>query len=274
MPAFYPSMVVDLTLLFDDTLHVTPDPELESVESVISNTILGSDDFVPPKPLNIPGPEVPLILKKGDSEFSFVGSRVPKSGSVELAGYRQAGNYSFTFDFRDLPIDPRTVRQASVEVHLGTVLAADFAAGMRRPGDKNRPSILDTRDVWGQADETTLVLSGAVDEWEVDHHEEGSEVTIQGRDLRGVMLDIPVDVDPGAKEQILDQLDLSKPIHHVIRDLLASAGKLFADVTVSVDPFEWQNEGDVPAPGKGVKVSRHRKGADGKKKGGAGHTAW
>lgn len=268
MPAFYPSMIVDMTLLFDDTLHVTPDPVLESVDSIAANTILGGEDFIQTPTPQLPGPEIPLILRKGDSDFSFVGSRVPKAGSVELAGYRQAGNFSFTFDFRDLPIDPRVVRQASLEVHLGTVSAEDFAKGMRKPGDKNRPSILDTRDAWGQSDETTLVLSGLVDEWEVDHHEDGSEVTIQGRDLRGVMLDVPVDVDPGAKEQILDQLDLSKPVHHVIRDLLASAGKLFAGVKVSVDPFEWQNDGNVPAPGAGVKVSRHRKGAKGSKKGG------
>lgn len=267
MPAFYPSMAVNFNLLFDESLHQIPGFRLTSVDDAAQNV----DSFGDPSPdilTTVRGSEMPLLFQKGDLNVSYVAGRVPKSATIELPGYRPAGKFTLTFDFRDLPIDPRIIRQAAIEIHLGTVSHENFAEGMRNPGTRPLPSILQTKDSKGQTDETTLILCGLADTWNATHSSSGSEITIEGRDLRGVLLDIPVGTDPRMQEQIIHQLDMSKPVHEVIKDLLGVAGGLLAKVNVTTDPDEWQ--GDVPAPGEGMKAPRHRRGARGRRKGSRG----
>lgn len=52
----------------------------------------------------------PLVLRRGDANVSYVLNRVPKRASVELPGYRQAATFELTVDFKELPIDPRTLQ--------------------------------------------------------------------------------------------------------------------------------------------------------------------
>jgi hypothetical protein len=248
-------MVVHVKMFFDEALTLVTLPDPESVESRTA------------KPPTGEGPVLAeaRLIEKGAKDASWVYARVPKSASVEFPGYRQAGKFSMTLDFSDLPIDPRTVRAAAVEIHFGTVSDDDFRDGMVATSGP-RASILKTRTVGGTPNSETLRMVAMVDEWDVVHDDSGSTVEMSGRDLRGVLLDIPIDIAPGADQTLYDQLDLSLPINEVVRDILRF-NPLFDLITVTVNPAEWP-DGVVPAPGDEDVIPRHRKGAKGQRKGG------
>lgn len=262
MPAYYPSCVVNFKLRFDESLHLQPDIDPQSTQDTLES------------PIGVPGsvqPQ-PLITRRGLDNASFVLGRIPKSGSVDLPGYRQAGQFNFVFDFRDLPIDPRTVRSAAVEVHQGAVPASDFDIGMRRVNaDGTRSSVLRTRDASGNPNPETLVMVGVVDEWNAHHGPDGSIVALRGRDMRGILLDTPLTNDPKIGQQILAELDLTKPINLLIEQLLRY-NPLFGDFSVVVDPQEWPN-GVVPVVGDSSVVPRSRRGARGAQGGGRASSA-
>lgn len=250
MATYYPSMVVNFKLRFDEALHVVSTPAPVNTEE-------SSQNPVQPTETNQRGTTEPLVLRRGDENVSFVLGRVPKKASVELPGYRQAATFNLTIDFRDLPIDPRTIRAAAVEIHLGAVDAGSFAAGMRgRQPDGTRLSQLVTRDSAGNPNAKTLVLVGVVDEWEVTHNGEGSEVQIEGRDMRGILLDSPLSAS------LLDKVGGST-IDDIVRQLL-NHHPLGAQFHVSVNAAEWP-KGVVPTPTTPSITPRHRQGARGRR---------
>lgn len=246
MTTYRPSLVVDFTLMFDEALHVVPDQPLFSPQYPAQSTAPGSRAGLEP-----------LVFRRGARSASFVMGRVPQSGSFELPGYRQAGTFTFQFAFRELPIDPRTVRACAVDIHLGAVSDSDFARDIATGA-----AVLRTRDNAGKA--LHRRMRGVVDEWDVAHGTAGSTITVSGRDLRGLLLDTNIgggDPKDGAGEYVLRHLDRSRPINSVIEELL-SYNPQFADISVRVDPSEWEG-GLVRAPGKESAVPRHRKGAKG-----------
>jgi hypothetical protein len=249
-------MVVHLGLAFDPTLTIavpgqTDDPTTLGA-ALAARSGLG-------KPVL-----QPLVTEKGTT--SYVLNRVPSSASVELPGHRPAGRFTLTFPFNDLPIDPRTVASCAVDIYLGTVRASDFAAGMRGAVNTNgtKPSVLDTSGFFGGQTNPNLLMSGLVDEWHAEHSEDGSSVTISGRDLRGILIDTPIATDPAAGEQLLDTLNLVQPIQLVIRDLL-SKHPMMPGIKVRVSLSEWG--GTTPIPGAGA-LPRHKRGAKNKNTGG------
>lgn len=257
MPNFIPSCVVNLTLKFDDKLTIADDSAAISAQE-------GLDD---PNTTTKPTQAQPLILNKGN--LSHVLARIPKSGSIERPGTRQAGKWSMVFDFAELPIDPRTVAAASIEVHMGTVATDDFAKGMAgREADGSRLSVLRTLTTSGTPNTETLRMVGTVDEWIVYHTENGSVAELNGRDFRGVLLDTPINTNPEVERQAIDSLDLSQPINKVVSQIL-SLHAFFAGFTVLANAADWPN-GVIPAPGGLEKVPRHRKGAKGNRKSGRG----
>lgn len=242
MPTFYPSMVVDLRLSFDEALHVVTYPVPITVPQSLRGVALPTNPYVEP-------------LFVGSSPISFVSGRVPLKGDVQLPGYRQAGQFSFDFNFVDLPIDPRTVRSCALDIYMGTVEASRFAQGMRSPEpDGSLASII------GKTPES-LLLTGIVDDWSVEHGEEGSTISIKGRDMRGVLLDTPVSVISSSLETVVSALDLTLPIDYVVRQLLSFV-PAFEQFQVIVNPAEWENS-VVPAPASPEAIPRHRQGARG-----------
>lgn len=256
MPTFYPSCVVNLRLRFDETLHVQPEPSPVSTD----DTAAGVSEGGAPQPQ-------PLLVRAGEENVSYILNRIPMKASIELPGYRQAGQFTLDLAFRDLPIDPRTVRAAAVDIHLGAVAAANFRDGMTgQPVDGWRPSVLRTTTDSGDPNLETLVMTGTVDEWSVDHGEDRSIVSLKGRDMRGILLDTPLTNDPRVAQQILEELDLSQPIDTLIGSLLAY-NPLFGGFIVTTVPDEWPG-GVVPAVGDPELVPRHRRGARGGRSGG------
>jgi hypothetical protein len=253
--AYRPSCVVNLRLVFDESLHVrTLGPPLPTTGV--------PDVAVGPVPLIAPQHDA-----AGHPTASFILGRVPIKANIELPGYRQAGQFSFDLPFRDLPIDPRTVRAAAVDVHLGAISDDDFAEGMVGPAvDGWRPSILRTRTADNEPNPDTLLMVGTVDEWNVQHDDSSSIVSIKGRDMRGILLDTPLTNDPKLAASIMEGLDLSLPIDTLIGTLLA-VNPLFSDFVIRVNPAEWPN-GIIPAVGATATVPRHRQGARGRRTGG------
>jgi hypothetical protein len=211
-----------------------------------------------------PGDGVPLTY--GTDRFTVIANRVPKRGVFTLPHIRTAATFTLVFDFLEFPVDPRMIRAVGVEIHLGTVSADDYARGMR--GDKDptgRPfSILKTTTdqvdpVTGRAgvNNATLLFYGTADTWSVDLDEGRSTIQIKGRDIRGILID---GKPPPAK---ISALDLTKPIHEVVQQILRTMGT-DADLrmAVAVDTAEWE-DGEVPSPGDAEGMTRVRQKAAG-----------
>ena len=265
MSIYYPSVMANIRMTFDTSLKIIAPPPPKSVEDAVSRIA---------KALSLPSlPSIPeteaLIVSTGSAlNASFVSGRVPKSATISLPGHRPAGTFSLTFDYSDLPIDPRTVKGAAVDIFLGTVTATNFAAGMGdSPDTREETSVLRPNAVGSAA---SLIMTAMVDEWEVEHGEDGSTVTISGRDMRGVLIDAPIATDPQHAHDILDHLPMTGTIVEVI-DALVKACPLFIGLTLEVVATDWPKTslglpGPLPSPGKDS-VAQHTKGAKGKNKG-------
>lgn len=283
---YRPSFVVNLKVRFDEalTLVVTPDPETvdqraaapslagavggflgSGVQGAAANAFGAVTGLV--EASAVPSTE-PLVTKRGEANTTFITNRVPKTMNVELPGYRQAGTFKFTVDYHELPIDPRVVRSAAVEIHLGTVSDDDFAAGMRGVTDGNgrKLSILRTKDANGNPRQDTLVMVGLVDTWEVKHTDTDSTVEITGRDLRSSLIDMKLNTKPGVLDSVLSQIDTSRPIDVVVAQILSyhPGADLY---TIVSNPAEWP-DGVIPAPLGATTSTRVQKGARGKSSGG------
>lgn len=234
MTAWYGSCVVNLRLRFDEAFQIVDmpqpgpqggDPAAASVPAATLGRTGHQTGFV--------GSTRPLITQTGKDNLSFVMDRVPKTAQVECPGYRQAGKFSLEFDWRELPIDPRLVRSAGVEVYFGSVSPEDFDAGMTRvEPDGSRRSIIRTTNPDGTTRDDLMPLAGVADTWMVSHTGESSLVKLEGRDLRGIFIDSPVNVDVAA------QIDLSQSLDFVILNLL-KGHPAAAYINIVYSPEDW-----------------------------------
>lgn len=248
---YYPSCVVNLRIRFDETLTLTQ----QGIED-FSATELSKQVFVggPPSPFHqVFGGMQP------ESGVGYTG-RVPKKASVEIPAYRQAGKFNLTFDYKDLPIDPRIVRSVGVEIYMDSIEANTWADGVTqvKPPNGERTSML-TRAMRTPGN---LVLQGMVDTWHVSHTARGSEVSIEGRDMTGLFLNTPI------TPELVAGIDLKRPIHEVVQqiiDCLPWRGGLQAYPAYE---GEWPN-GVIPSLDNldelVLKRPRVRRGANGKK---------
>lgn len=306
---WYPSLVVKLTLRFDESLHVQKPKDGTTVEALSAQTqesrIVGRSDpqsgavtFGDPvinasgqhrprraldaarqqanaalaagdrrvptdtltpgtgsvgqrRPDGLPSAEIePLTF--GTDSFTVIANRVPKKGTITLAHPRTAPTFNLTFDYTEFPIDPMLLRAVGVEIHLGTVSADDFARGMHGETDADgRPlSILKTTDdiidpFTGRkgVNEGTLLFYGTVDSWEVDHGDKDSQIIMEGREIRAILIDTKV------IPSHVDKIKLDQPITDVISDLIGSIHFEHSfRLCVVTDATEWPN-GIVPTPG-------------------------
>lgn len=197
MPVFYPSCMVNLTLRLDEALSAMKAP-------MPMDIIQFSKAFV--------------SAVTGDNLSHIVG-RIPKDGTFELTGYRQAWKFDLTIEYQDLPIDPRLFRAIGVEIYLDSVKPEDFGAGMveklpvTMPG-QFKPTLPRRRSMLSPT-EDNLVMVGIADEGEALHDKNNSIVTLHGRDLRGVLIDSPLQ-DP----KFITSLDIKKQIHEVVADII------------------------------------------------------
>lgn len=265
MPTIYPSCVVNLILHFEPTL---------TIAGVGPLAIQGAPPArVGATPAAVRGghhghhhaPTSASPAAEAPQQQSYVLDLVPKKCVVEMHGHRQAATFNIVIPWRSLPIDPRTVRSWSAEIHMGTVTAQDFADGVKgeRYSSGQTRSILKTQNADGTANENTLMIVGPGDTWKVEYGENGGgEVMLAGRDLRGLLLDSPLTSPNDRKgSHVLDRIDPTNTLDVVIRNLLNEHGRL-RDLRVMVDPSEWLNH-RIPSPAA-INRPRHRRGAHGR----------
>ncbi len=224
---FYPSLVVNLQIRFDEGLALVAQPKAaedlagdNAVASAASTGGMGRG---------------PVVLQTGADNLSQIVGLVPRSASVDLPGYRQAGTFNVDLEFRDLPLDPRVIRSMAVAIHLDAVPASDFGVGMTqfRPTGR-RPSVIETTP-------DNILIAGLADTITTAHNSSGSTVHFEGRDLRGILLDTPI------SSETLKSIDLQKPIDQVVAHIVQDLHPQGGGVEVSVNASEWPN-GVVPSP--------------------------
>lgn len=265
MAGYYPAVICNILLRYDEALEVVnmPEPQPQSGE-FDADLSTGHAAFLN---RNAREPErssvvEPLITVTGteDTASQFL-NIVPKTCAIELPGYRTAGTFAVRVQWRELPIDPRMVRAALVQIFQGTVEPANFADGMlagRHHYTEGQPAVLDYTLPGGAVDEDKLAMVGLVDSWKVTHDASGSYVSFEGRDLRGVLLDSPVN------PKILSQLKYDQPLDKVVEDLISThpmyKAKYFKGPVI--EKKEWKDE-RIPSPyDNEIRPSR---GASGKK---------
>lgn len=253
---FRPSMVVNLTLRFDELLLQGKPLVGKSADELAKK---------PPNPLTQRLSAFPALLDGTDDKNSFLFSQTPKSASVSLNSYRQASQFSMTLDWRMMPIDPRLIRALGVEIHLGTVSSGQFARGIQGydPVFGGRESVLRTR-VNGQIRQDTLLMIGMVDEYKMSHSSTGSEISISGRDIRSLFIDTPMPTGT------LKDIDVTKNIGQIVRQII-NLHPFGAGIRIQIAPGEFPPDPKIPGkfliPSPATKdlVTQFGKSTDGKK---------
>jgi len=286
LPVFYPAMTVNFTVRFDEALLVDgaqlPPPQTANdlagqagLSSLTKLGVSGQAQLTAGLATNQVTATVkklaPLVTSTGDQNLTQLLNIVPTQATVELPGYRQAGHFTITLAWKDFPIDPRAIRALGVEIYVGTIDPASFAAGMVQQSQgfsaanvgPPRPSMLPTRDASGSPLEAGLLLVGVVDEIQTTFNAESATLVLEGRDLRGILLNSPIDVKAVAV------VDLTLPIDKLVQAILnthprqeiGATGKPYFYVEPS-DPAEWPN-GQVPAAAVTGDLTRVRLGTSG-----------
>lgn len=257
LPVFYPSMVTNFKLRFEDAF-VEPPRKLPSPKTVRQAI---KDSFTAPLTSTSNGKkDLKPIIVAGEKDLSHVANRIPVSAAIELPGFRQAGNFTAEFAYRDIPIMPQFIRACGIEFHLGTVPYDAFGRGMLQQGvgamDPRRESILTPRLTDTADNPTTLLLAGVVDNWVTEFTKDGGKITITGRDLRSIFIDTPAD------PSLFQYLRLNQNIRDVVAHIVA-AHPLGGNMKnlVYANPDDW--DGKIPSPATVNGVTRVRLGAKG-----------
>ena len=243
--AYRPSVLVRLRMTFDPSYIAPPSENPEPVSSTEQPRAITQ------------APGTPAVITQRRTEAGLVQEVVlqPIGASIERPPVREAGKFSLEFLYRDLPIDPRIFSSITADVYMGSVSAANSAAGLagRYVGGTN-PAVVPLVD-------ENLAFVGIVDKVSMSHSDTSSRVTMEGRDLRAFL------VDTNLPAIAFTKLDLTKPIQSVVRQILDLQpwGK---SIGVYWFPEEWRIPGDPvqgpPAPYSDDGSTRVRRGATGK----------
>lgn len=248
-PVYIPSLMVKLRVRFDEALHGVDISAPESLE-----------DGGPQGGAQVSTVSEPALMVGRADQLSTLPLPVcPLKAHIEIPGYRQAAKFTMVMPWRDFPFEPDVVRAVGVEIFAGCVDATEFGKGMTtNPGQTRRTSQLLLLD------ESTEVFYGLADTIRVEHNSEhGDVIHLEGRDLRGIMRDMTIQVT------MLSELNVTKPIHNVIQQLidrvplLKEFKKNTGDgVHVYANASDWPGNA-IPAPNDPDVITRVQQGAAG-----------
>ncbi len=237
MALYYPFCVVALGFLFDDHFTVSKaraKPKAGSLEEFF----LQNPEMDPlPAPRSRPVSE-PLVTDARE-DLTWAVNIVPRKASVQLDGYRKAGTFNVSLSKRDLPIDPQVVKAGQIRIFFGCADPDDFSAWVMGSMNGKPTRVLRTHDDAGVPDPNLLALWGVFDEVSMSLDGSHDEISFEGRDLRGVLLDSPID----AKK--FTRLKLDQPIDKVVQDIL-STHPLADKMNITVQPTDWESYGLPP----------------------------
>lgn len=249
---FYPACIVNLIIRFDEAFNAdwrvadVSDPDaLSAAERRVREFASGEDPALASRyGVAQPPTGASLFDVNANVAGSSILGRIPLQASVELNNIRKPGSFNLTFDYRDLPIDPRLVRAVGIEIYMDTVKADSFAKGILSATSAQHTASSQSLNgfVPFKAAPRNLVLKGVVDEWSVTHGSSGSTVTMSGRDMVGVMLNTPV--TPTMLKAMVGKLNAK--ISDVIRALVATVGTWTDKIDVQAEPDAWWPGGEEP----------------------------
>lgn len=147
------------------------------------------------------------------------------------------------------------VAAIGVHVHAGTISDADWRRGMvgqRRP-DGTLYSQLQTRGADERPNPETLVVTGSADKISTSFDNGTATISLEGRDHRGLLLDAPL--TPADMRDV----DVTRPLDVVIRQIINKHTLLSPLVRVIPDPGDWS--GELPSPAGLDIVQRSQRGA-------------
>lgn len=180
-------------------------------------------------------------IKGGEVDPNVVEINVlPLDVSIRRNNILDADTCSLTFDYRDLPLDPRAVRAVFVEATIGAVTEIEHAEGIEgsRRDDGSLISLADRVEVNGQQ------FVGFADEWQIEHSDEGSTVHLDCRDLSAILRGVRL--PPG------QSIDLTKPLAVGVQDLINKVGGAKGLKVFYGPPGQEEPNESSPVPGKAV----------------------
>lgn len=139
---------------------------------------------------------------------------IPSSAVITRAPTKDADTAQIMFPFRDLPIDPRSVRSALVTITLGTTNVDDYEAGMSRfaKRDNGEPLSLIAHEEGQELRMfSTSRFVGYAATWKITCDDGGDYISIdcvdvsavlRGQRLHGKKIDFTKPIDKGVQELI------------------------------------------------------------------------
>lgn len=228
-----PAAVVHLRFRFDETMvRVTTDPVPNSVGQPTDKTYPATPHLLP------------LLDDSLKDGFSHILNIVVTSAKVELTGHRQAPTFSFEFNYRDFPLDPRSIKAMAATVAIGLLPDEDFVEGvLGTTSEAKSRGILYPLDEAGNPRPDLSLVVGNVDEVSVHHSDNGSVVRMSGRGNIGLLLDSPF------LTKNIEMIDPDKTIVEVVQQILKLHPQFcqYADNVRAVpsDPSKWPG-GKIP----------------------------
>lgn len=172
---------------------------------------------------------------------------LPIDASIRRNNILDADTATVTIDYRDLPLDPRAVRAAYLEITIGAVDENSHAAGMT--GSSGDGGIL---SLVGRSGSTVgQQFVGFADEWSIEHGEDGSTVTLECKDLSTILRGVKL--PPG------QAIDLTKPIAVGIQELIDKAPGAKGLRVFYGPPGQELQPSESPVPGEKLPEKRQGK---------------
>lgn len=246
-PVSRPAMAAVLALKFDPRLTLRPDAEdVTAVQTLVD----GTSTIVKTEPQ--------YLFRDRAPEANAVISSIPiLSASVETRGYRTAGSVQIEIPLRSLPINPQALSAIGIDLHLDAITTAQAANMARWTSGQPCPLVcVPSQDNW--------LLSVVIDEAESHWGTDGEVLSLSGRDVRGILLDTPVEFAPGAGRHIINAINLDQPVTDVVRQLLSFHPQL-RRFSVVANAAEWPDNA-IPHVADPATAPRHRMGARGTRK--------
>jgi len=177
------------------------------------------EDYIRAPPV-LPQPKLPNGDPVDQGGFQTVDLQiVPEQVNLTLSSYRKADEVRITIPYGRLPIDPRMLRQATIQVYMGGIKADEYAKGIGQLyGDSRQVLVPETETGSKPAGgglsidepQTNELFRGFIDDWEITQDGE-DRIDISGRDITAIMID--AEMPTGG----LSDIPASMPIDQVIR---------------------------------------------------------
>jgi len=126
-----------------------------------------------------------------DYGFQLVDEKIiPKQASVTLNSYRNADEATVVIPYGKLPLDPRWIRAATIQIFMGTLDASDFSDGIGPIYGESQITLIDETPnlVVEGVIETNEIFRGRVDDWEISQDGDDT-ITVTARDISAVLID-------------------------------------------------------------------------------------